>query len=133
MFDIGFWELAVIGVIALLVIGPERLPKLAYTAGLWFGKARRFVMSVKADIEQEVKAEELKQIMKKQAESSGIHEIIEETRDALDEVDKSDYLVKAEKPAADKAKAIEEPAEDKSTPIDKPANDKIKQDDGGKS
>lgn len=88
MFDIGFWELAVIAVIALLVIGPERLPKLAYTAGLWFGKARRFVLSVKADIEQEVKAEELKQILKKQAESSGIHEIIEETRSTADELNK---------------------------------------------
>ena len=88
MFDIGFWELTVIGVIALLVIGPERLPKLARTAGLWFGKARRFVSSVKADIEQEVKAEELKEIMKKQAESSGIHEIVEETRSTAEELKK---------------------------------------------
>jgi sec-independent protein translocase protein TatB len=41
MFDIGFWEMAFIGVIALVVIGPERLPGVARTAGLWVGKARR--------------------------------------------------------------------------------------------
>jgi len=86
MFDIGFWELATIGVIALLVIGPERLPRLARTAGRWFGKARSFVLSVKADIEQEVKAEELKEIMKKQADSSGVHEIVEETRSTAEQL-----------------------------------------------
>lgn len=83
MFDIGFWELAIIGVVALLVIGPERLPAVARTAGLWLGRGRRFVAGVKADIDREIKADELKRIMKEQAESSGIHEIIEETRDTL--------------------------------------------------
>lgn len=98
MFDIGFWELAVIGVIALLVIGPERLPKVARTAGLWFGRARSFVSSVKADIDREIKAEELKEILEKQAKNTGIHEIIEESQSTLDELDKPDYLVKADKP-----------------------------------
>ena len=58
MFDVGFLELLVVGVVALLVIGPERLPKLARTAGMWVGRGRRFVSSVKADIEQELKTEE---------------------------------------------------------------------------
>lgn len=80
MFDVGFWELVVIGVVALIVIGPERLPGVARTAGLWMGRMRRFVAGVKADIEREVKAEELKRMMEEQAKSSGIHEIIEETR-----------------------------------------------------
>lgn len=84
MFDIGFWELALIGVVALLVIGPERLPKVARTAGLWFGKARHFIGSVKADIEKELRAEELKRIMDEQARSSGLHEILEETKSSLD-------------------------------------------------
>jgi sec-independent protein translocase protein TatB len=83
MFDIGFWELLVIGVVALLVIGPERLPKVARTAGLWVGRARRFVVSVKADIDREIAAEELKKVLAKQAESSGLHEIIEETRQSI--------------------------------------------------
>jgi sec-independent protein translocase protein TatB len=84
MFDIGFWELLVIGVVALLVIGPERLPKVARTAGLWLGRARRFVSSVKADIDREIAAEELKKVLAKQADSSGVHEILEETRKSID-------------------------------------------------
>jgi sec-independent protein translocase protein TatB len=123
MFDIGFWELAVIGVIALLVIGPERLPKIAYTAGLWFGKARRFVVSVKADIEQEVKAEELKQILKKQAESSGIHEIIEETRSTADELNKP----VVEEPDEPNKPVLEETAENRRDASDKSGQAQEKQ------
>ncbi|WJW75648.1 Sec-independent protein translocase protein TatB [Thiohalobacter sp. IOR34] len=82
MFDIGFWELGLIMVIALLVVGPERLPRLARTAGLWLGKARSVVRSVKSEIDREIAAEELKQTLARQAESAGLHEIIEETRDA---------------------------------------------------
>jgi len=83
MFDVGFWEMLVIGVIALLVIGPERLPRVARTLGLWFGKARYFLGSVKEDIDRELKADELKQMMQEQAKSSGIHEIVEETGSTL--------------------------------------------------
>ncbi len=83
MFDIGFWELLVIGVVALLVIGPERLPKVARTAGLWLGRARRFVSTVKADIDREIAAEELKKVLRKQAESSGLHDIIDEARHSV--------------------------------------------------
>ena len=62
MFDVGFWELAIIAVIALLVIGPERLPKAARTAGLWVGRARRMVADVKADIDREVRQSELAEL-----------------------------------------------------------------------
>lgn len=105
MFDIGFWELALIAVVALLVIGPERLPKVARTAGLWVGRMRGFVMSVKADVDRELRAEELKRIMDEQARSSGLHEIMEETRESVEELNKPDYLVKAmpsERPAEEK-------------------------------
>ncbi len=60
MFDIGFWELALIGVVALLILGPERLPTVARTAGLWLGRARRFMSDVKADIDNELRSEELR-------------------------------------------------------------------------
>ena len=80
MFDIGFWELGLLMIIGLLVIGPERLPKLARTVGLLLGKARGIVRSVKADVQRELAAEELKQTLSKQAKSNPIHEIIEETR-----------------------------------------------------
>ena len=97
MFDIGFWELTIIGVVALIVIGPERLPGVARTAGLWFGRMRRFVSTVKADIDQQLKAEELQKIMEQQKASSGLHEIIEETKDAVESLNQpADYLVKSE-------------------------------------
>ena len=47
MFDIGFWELMLIGLVALVVVGPERLPKLAYTAGKWLSKGRSMLNAVK--------------------------------------------------------------------------------------
>jgi len=84
MFDIGFWETMMIGLVTLLVVGPERLPKLARTAGLWIGKARYYIGTVKADIEREIRADELKRVMEEQAKSTGLHEIVEETRSSLD-------------------------------------------------
>ena len=60
MFDIGFSELLVIGVVALIVIGPERLPKVARTAGHLYGRMQRYVSSVKADISQEIELDELR-------------------------------------------------------------------------
>lgn len=103
MFDIGFWELAVIGVVALLVIGPERLPKVARTAGMWVGKGRRFVASVKSDIDRELAAEELKKTLAKQAQSESLYDIVEETRQSI-------------QPAAEAA------ADPSSVESDKPAN-----------
>ncbi|MCW8917207.1 MAG: Sec-independent protein translocase protein TatB [Gammaproteobacteria bacterium] len=80
MFDIGFWELSLIGVVALLVIGPERLPSVARAAGLWVGRARRFVSTVKADIDQQLKTEELQRIVKQQVDNTGMHEIMEQAK-----------------------------------------------------
>lgn len=62
MFDIGFSELVVIGLVALIVIGPERLPKVARTAGLLLGRLQRYVSDVKADINREMQLDELKKM-----------------------------------------------------------------------
>ena len=62
MFDIGFWEMAFIGVIALVVIGPERLPGAARTVGLWVGKGRRMLAEVQADVKKEIDAQDLAQV-----------------------------------------------------------------------
>ena len=62
MFDIGFTELLVIGVVALIVIGPERLPKVARTVGHLFGRMQRYVNDVKADISREMELDELKKL-----------------------------------------------------------------------
>ncbi len=66
MFDVGFWEILLILILALLVIGPERLPGAARTAGLWVGKARRYVEGVKSDVEQEFDLNEFKRIVHNQ-------------------------------------------------------------------
>ena len=62
MFDIGFWEMSLIALIALMVLGPERLPSAARTVGLWVGRARRMVADVKSDINREIKDGELKEL-----------------------------------------------------------------------
>ena len=62
MFDIGFSEIVVIAVVALIVIGPERLPKTARTLGHLFGRLQRYVNDVKADISREMELEELRKL-----------------------------------------------------------------------
>lgn len=62
MFDIGFSEIVVIMVVALVVIGPERLPKVARTMGLLWSRAQRYINGVRADIERDMQMEELKQL-----------------------------------------------------------------------
>jgi len=62
MFDIGFSELLVIGVVALIVIGPEKLPRVARTVGHLAGRLQRYVADVKADINREIELEELRKM-----------------------------------------------------------------------
>ncbi|MGB4675039.1 MAG: Sec-independent protein translocase protein TatB [Azovibrio sp.] len=70
MFDIGFSELMVIGVVALVVIGPERLPKVARTAGHLLGRLQRYVHDVKTDINREMQLDELKKLQSQMLESA---------------------------------------------------------------
>ena len=78
MFDIGFSEIIFIMVIALVVVGPERLPRLARTAGLWVGKMRGLISSVKADIEHELATEELRKQMEIKTAVPELEELIDE-------------------------------------------------------
>lgn len=66
MFDIGFWEIALISILAMVVIGPERLPGVARTVGHWFGKTRRFIEGVKEDVSSEFDTSELKRLLHNQ-------------------------------------------------------------------
>lgn len=70
MFDIGFSELLVIGIVALVVIGPEKLPKVARTIGHLLGRAQRYVNDVKSDINREIQLDELKKLQSQVAESA---------------------------------------------------------------
>jgi len=89
MFDISFSELLVIGIVALVVIGPERLPKVARTIGLLLGRAQRYVNDVKSDINREMQLDELKKLQAqvtdsaREFESSVRHEF-QTARDAVE-------------------------------------------------
>ncbi|MEJ2114897.1 MAG: Sec-independent protein translocase protein TatB [Gammaproteobacteria bacterium] len=86
MFDFGFWELAVIMVIALLVVGPERLPALAGKVGRFLGKARKMAASGRSDIVSEIKAAELKEILdKQQGEIGELKEMLKGAKNEIEE------------------------------------------------
>lgn len=88
MFDIGFTELLMIGVVALIVIGPERLPKVARTAGHLYGRMQRYVSSVKSDISQEIEIDELRRAGQQFRES--VESSVSDVRQQATVVD--DYL-----------------------------------------
>jgi sec-independent protein translocase protein TatB len=88
MFDISFSEIVVIGVVALIVIGPERLPKVARTVGILFGRMQRYVNDVKADISREIELDELRQLQNDVHEAArsmqtAVHQEINDTQQAL--------------------------------------------------
>jgi len=91
MFDIGFSELLLVAVVALVVLGPERLPKAARFAGLWVRRARAQWYSVRAELERELEAEELKRSLRetqqslRQAEAT-LREEAEGARTGLDDL-----------------------------------------------
>lgn len=87
MFDFGFWELAIVLIVALIVVGPDKLPGLAIKVGRWVGKAKRYMSTVRADIESEIKAAELKEMLEKQ--QSEITELRGMLNDTSNEVQNS--------------------------------------------
>ncbi|MCK5191510.1 MAG: twin-arginine translocase subunit TatB [Methylococcales bacterium] len=89
MFDVGFWELCLVGLVSLLVIGPEKLPKAARVAGFWIGKTRNMVASVKSEIKEELHAEEMRQIFKEQTEIEQVQDLLEEGSEAINEMTSS--------------------------------------------
>ena len=82
MFDVGFSEILVIGVVALLVLGPERLPKAARFAGLWLRRARVHWNSVKAELESELADEELRRNLRQTRDE--LHDSLHSTRELVE-------------------------------------------------
>jgi len=93
MFDIGFWELALVGIVALLVIGPERLPKVARVAGFWLGKARRTVDAVKHEIKEELHAEEMRQMLRDQLHDEELHHLVTDAKQAAKKISEVDEVL----------------------------------------
>jgi len=90
MFDIGFSELLVIGIVALIVIGPQRLPQVARTLGHLFGRMQRYVNDVKADIAREMEVSELKKLQ------SSMEDAARSMRDSVDSVGKEVSAVESD-------------------------------------
>lgn len=97
MFDIAFSELLVIGVVALVVIGPERLPKVARTAGAWLGRLNRYVAQVKQDIDRDMQLEELRKLQAQMKETAQKYEVIaaETGQELKREVDQVERVMQA--------------------------------------
>ena len=106
MFDVGFSEVVIIAIIALVILGPERLPKVARTIGFWVGKARRMVADVKTDIDREMRESELADLRKlgdeisdvknefqsaagKVADDSGVESVVESIKISADDIQSS--------------------------------------------
>ncbi len=89
MFDIGFWELCLVGLISLLVIGPERLPKVARLAGFWIGKTQRMIAAVKHEIKEELQAEEIRQALREQSGLDDLQDLAGKTDNAINELKSS--------------------------------------------
>ncbi len=86
MFDLSFWEITVIAIVALLVVGPERLPALAYKAGQWVSKVRRFVANARAEMESEFNTAELRKLLTAQEEEmQKLRRLVEETRQEVED------------------------------------------------
>jgi sec-independent protein translocase protein TatB len=100
MFDIGIWEIGVIGVVALVVLGPERLPKVARTAGHMFGRLQRYVANVKADINREMETSDLAKMKEElQSAARGFETSVREHANAIES--ESRAIEKAATPALD--------------------------------
>jgi sec-independent protein translocase protein TatB len=92
MFDVGFWEILLILVLALVIIGPERLPGAARKAGYFVGKARRYIEGVRTEVESELDISEFKRMLHNQEVQ--INELQQQLKAGVDEV-------RSEMPAAD--------------------------------
>jgi sec-independent protein translocase protein TatB len=107
MFDIGFSELLVIGVVALIVIGPEKLPRMARTVGVLAGRLQRYVSDVKADINREIELDELRKMRDsmQQAASELQTSVQSELNQTETELNKTVEDVVADKPDEKKSAA----------------------------
>lgn len=92
MFDIGFVELLICGVIALIVLGPERLPTAARAAGRWVGSARRMISQFSSELDSQLKADELRKELR-EAGDIGLEDVQKSVRGALDEAKKYEHMV----------------------------------------
>lgn len=90
MFDVGFSELIMVGLVSLLVIGPERLPKVARVTGYWIGKMQQMIANVKVEISQELHAEEIRQLLKENENMTFLDEKLPQPTEEISSVKNDD-------------------------------------------
>lgn len=105
MFDIGFSEMVVLAVVALVVLGPERLPKVAKQGGQWLGKMRRYVDDVKSDINRQMELSELQKLKSQVTDAAkdlekSVSSSVAELQTEVDDLNRS-LSSEAPKPATD--------------------------------
>ena len=105
MFDVGFWELLIIALLALLVLGPEKLPGIVKTAGNWAGRAKFMARSLRMQVEQEM-AREI--VAKREAEAAAVTAERKKKRE--------EQAAEATAREADAAPASTEPGDDRDAP-----------------
>jgi len=110
MFDIGFLEIVIIASIALVVLGPERLPRAARTAGMWIGRARRMVADVKSDIDREIRESELADMRKLGDEVKNVKDDITQATESITDDDAMSDVVDS---INESAKTLREDATEK--------------------
>ncbi len=86
VFDFGLWEIVIIGIITLIVVGPEKMPALARKAGLYAGKLKKFVTKIKTDINNEIEADELKKRLSIKNEELSLSQTLKEAKSGIDEI-----------------------------------------------
>jgi sec-independent protein translocase protein TatB len=122
MFDFSFAELMVIMVVALIVIGPERLPKVARTLGHLWGRAQRYVNGVKADIERDMAVEEFRQLQQKvQAEASTMEQSVKQAVLTADQQVQQINEAVAKLSSPDPASQLGQTALQPKQPVDNPS------------
>ena len=103
MFDLSFFEIIVIGVVALIVIGPEKLPSVARSLGRFTGKAQRYISQIKEEVNREVRFDELKSLQNEIAAGvnqakSGLEDEVGQLKSSFEEVPKSMDLSQSPEP-----------------------------------
>lgn len=96
MFDIGFSELVLTALVALMVFGPERLPQAARTAGLWIGRLKRVLADTRREVERELGADDIR----RQLHNEAIMKNLQEPQQAIERVLKDEVAVEPEKSSA---------------------------------
>lgn len=109
MFDIGFWELTLVALVSLLVIGPERLPKVARLAGFWVGKARRMVSSVKQEIKQELYSDELIQSINDHSPAKDVRRLLDDTAKTVSSLKETGKTIKESAQSSQEKQPSSEP------------------------